>query len=529
MSIISLKCKNCGSFMTVNFDSKTVLCKHCGSTFLLSELLDSKDIDIAKRLNPDMLTEKMDAGSEIKKGDARIYAFDFKTAEMHYKRAIELDETNYKAYLGLVRAKTKNLSFLPDEDDYKEYAKLAVKFVSKEDSIYLKNELSKLDLLKKEKKRKADSEIQKQKRQAERQQRKAHLSNVILCLVMIAVIVSAAICIPLLFKKTPQTPQTQAKNITISTADELLSLSTSSEALSANITLTCDININNQILPAIGTKNSPFCGTFDGNGFAIKNAKLEFDSASEETNVGLFGYTKNAIIKNLTFSSVFALETRNNQIFKDYYIGLVCAQAENTTISNVNVDLSSLIDVTVEKYGEFAVGGLVGKATNLTVTNSNSDAKISVHAQNLELGFGKQNPLSNYFGGLVGKSTNITISDSSSSSNIEAEIIANSDVYVSNNLSGLVGLTDGTSSNFENSYFAGSISSNKNDQISNSFAFLSNYDANTTISFQKCSAIFAQNNFTENSTSLSISKIKNSERTQVFETKDEILNYISQT
>lgn len=527
MSIISLKCKNCGSFMTVNFDSKTVLCKHCGSTFLLSELLDSKDVDIAKKLNPNMLTEKMDAGSEIKKGDARVYAFDFKTAETHYKRAIELDETNYKAYLGLVRAKTKNLTFLPDEDDYKEYAKLAVKFVSKEDSIYLKNELSKLDLLKKEKKRKEEAEVQKQKRQAERQQRKTHLSNVILCLIMITVIVSASICIPLLFKKTPQTPQTQAKKITISTADELISLSASSEALSANITLACDINLNNQTLPAIGTKNSPFNGTFDGNGFAIKNAQLKFDSESEETNVGLFCYTKNATIKNLTLSSITALENRNNQIFNDYFIGLVCAQAENTTISNVNIDSFSSIDVTVERYGEFAIGGLVGKATNLTITNSNSDAEISVNAQNIELGFGKQNPLSNYFGGLVGKATNITISGSSSNSNVEAEIIANSDVYVSNNLSGLVGLTDGTSSNIENSYFAGSISSNKNDQISNSFALLSNYDANTTINFQKCSAL-NQNNFTENSTSLSISKLKNYERTQMFETKDEILNYISQ-
>ena len=44
MSLVSLKCKNCGSGVAYNDDAQMVTCNHCGSTFMLSELLDEKDL-----------------------------------------------------------------------------------------------------------------------------------------------------------------------------------------------------------------------------------------------------------------------------------------------------------------------------------------------------------------------------------------------------------------------------------------------------------------------------------------------------
>ena len=48
----------------------------------------------------------------------------------------------------------------------------------------------------------------------------------------------------------------------------------------------------------IGTKDSPFTGTFDGNGFAVKNLYVNISSSSADVYAGLFGYN-NGTIKNL--------------------------------------------------------------------------------------------------------------------------------------------------------------------------------------------------------------------------------------
>ena len=158
MSYINLKCKNCNGEMSLNVEAKTIACNHCGKNYLLNELLDEKDFELINQMNSTYLTNKIQSNSYAKDGDAYIYQAEYEKAEEIYKKAIELDETNCKAYFGVVRAKTHNLNIIPEEKDYKEYEKKALEYASFDEKEHIKQELSKLRLLEAEKKQ-IDKEI----------------------------------------------------------------------------------------------------------------------------------------------------------------------------------------------------------------------------------------------------------------------------------------------------------------------------------------------------------------------------------
>ncbi len=158
MSYINLKCKNCNGEMSLNVEAKTIACNHCGKNYLLNELLDEKDLELINQMNSTYLTNKIQSNSYAKDGDAYIYQAEYEKAEEIYKKAIELDETNCKAYFGVVRAKTHNLNIIPEEKDYKEYEKKALEYASFDEKEHIKQELSKLRLLEAEKKQ-IDKEI----------------------------------------------------------------------------------------------------------------------------------------------------------------------------------------------------------------------------------------------------------------------------------------------------------------------------------------------------------------------------------
>ncbi len=79
-------------------------------------------------------------------------------------------------------------------------------------------------------------------------------------------------------------------------------------------------------LRPIGTKETPFEGTFDGKGYTISG--LYVDGTNEYS--GLFGYVKDATISNVTiFDSL---------CFGKKYSGMLCAYADGeTTINNANI------------------------------------------------------------------------------------------------------------------------------------------------------------------------------------------------
>ncbi len=66
------------------------------------------------------------------------------------------------------------------------------------------------------------------------------------------------------------------------------------------IRLGADIDLMNSSLAPIGTKSNPFTGVFDGNGYSIKNVNI----TSSGDNVGLFGYVRGGIVKNVFLENV---------------------------------------------------------------------------------------------------------------------------------------------------------------------------------------------------------------------------------
>lgn len=132
--------------------------------------------------------------------------------------------------------------------------------------------------------------------------------------------------------------------IEIRTVDDLKNISTE---LNKNYILKNDI-ILNEPWDAIGSKDRPYQGTFDGNGFKIKN--LHFNNSYEP--IGLFSSTKNATIKNLVLESVKSPS-------QDYSeLGSVVGNASDSNFENISV-LNSIIE-----NGWSIYGGIVGIATN---------------------------------------------------------------------------------------------------------------------------------------------------------------------
>ncbi len=148
-------------------------------------------------------------------------------------------------------------------------------------------------------------------------------------------------------------------------------------------TLTADIDLHESEywrgglgFPPIGTETAPFSGTFDGNNFTIKNLFIETE---EKVPQGLFGCTRDAIIKNVNVLGVVKGYER---------VGLLVGYADNTEFSYCGVmgqvegtnQVGLLAGVviggsfsccTVEGLadGFSAIGGMIGKALDPVIAN----------------------------------------------------------------------------------------------------------------------------------------------------------------
>ena len=135
----------------------------------------------------------------------------------------------------------------------------------------------------------------------------------------------------------------------------------------------------------IGTPTTYFRGFFDGNGKTVTGIYL---SDTSKNYAGLFGYIKNAEIKNLSVEKSY-ISGRND-------IGLICGIAENSVIENVraegivvardngggiagSVDESSVSKVlsSVEVISGGHAGGIIGlsEKTDIVYASSKSDIK----------------------------------------------------------------------------------------------------------------------------------------------------------
>lgn len=147
--------------------------------------------------------------------------------------------------------------------------------------------------------------------------------------------------------------------------------------------LNTDVDLDGQEWTPIGNSTTNFKGTFDGNGFTVKNLVVNGGSAS---NKGLFGVTSEGEVKNLT--------VENAKVSGRHNVGVVAGTPYTSKYTNITVKGH------VEVNGMAYVGGVGGKNayadwTDITV---DVDETSYVKANSIENGTAYRT----YVGGVVG-------------------------------------------------------------------------------------------------------------------------------
>ena len=123
------------------------------------------------------------------------------------------------------------------------------------------------------------------------------------------------------------------------------------------VVLTADIDLNNEHWTPIGYWET-FNGTFDGQGHTISN--LKHHGTEEDCYVGLFGYTQDATIKNLTINNA-DIKLVANSSWAGGHMGALVGNIEGTTlIENITVKGNVKIDGDLTKDGAGRIGAVVG-------------------------------------------------------------------------------------------------------------------------------------------------------------------------
>jgi hypothetical protein len=178
-----------------------------------------------------------------------------------------------------------------------------------------------------------------------------------------------------------------------------------------------------------------FRGTFDGNGFAIRNFSYISDAA--KTFVGLFSSATNAIIKNLGIVNL-------NLSVNAKYVGGLAGLVNDCTITNCYC-----IGTISDSYSanELSVGMLVGYQNNGTITGCYSAGTVLATMSSTSYYWNAS------AGGLVGQQYAGTISDCHSHASVTATSLQER-AYAG----GLVGYQYNNICNIVNSYSTGDVS-----------------------------------------------------------------------
>lgn len=145
------------------------------------------------------------------------------------------------------------------------------------------------------------------------------------------------------------------------------------------VVLMNDIDLDNRYWTPIGTEYNIFKGTFDGNGHTISNLTT---GRSWMCDVGLFGYTTNGEIKNLT--------VHNAKVTGYLDVGVVAGTPYTSKYTNISVT------VHVEVNGYAYVGGVGGKNAYANWTDITVDVDDSSYVKANSEGY------RTYVGGAIG-------------------------------------------------------------------------------------------------------------------------------
>lgn len=203
----------------------------------------------------------------------------------------------------------------------------------------------------------------------------------------------------------------------VSSAEELAYLSAqinSGEIESTNITvkLTDYIDLANRYWTPIGTEDNPFRGTFDGNGYVIRNLTVDGSVMEDDEYGALFGFIENATIKNVGLESVIIKNVN--------YAASIAYSAVNSSLNKVYSDSGSSSDTSVS--GTKSAGGLVCFANNCFPSEENNfKAGVYYSYNNVPVKLvGSYGEGVTFVGGLVAKLTKSLID--SSYNNVKANI-----------------------------------------------------------------------------------------------------------
>ena len=176
--------------------------------------------------------------------------------------------------------------------------------------------------------------------------------------------------------------------------------------------LTADIDLTGKSFTPIGTSSKAFKSVFDGAGHTIKG--LNFTKCNTDGNIGLFGYTKNAVVKNLTLEGSVLFDKNSETKKGELNCGLLIGRAVSTLVDNCHVkgDIEILKGIITTDNYILSVGGIVGKAESGRISGVSYAGDISAQ-------YGRT-----YAGGIVGfgqgDSPDLMILNAKSVANVDA-------------------------------------------------------------------------------------------------------------
>ncbi len=133
--------------------------------------------------------------------------------------------------------------------------------------------------------------------------------------------------------------------------------------------LTSDIDLTGKSFSPIGNSGNPFRGVFDGAGHTIRG--LSITKCNTDGNVGLFGFVKNAVVKNLTLADASILFDKDSDTSKgELNCGLLIGHSVASHVENCHVTGSAdiLTKVITTDNSILSAGGIIGRAESGVVT-----------------------------------------------------------------------------------------------------------------------------------------------------------------
>ncbi len=149
----------------------------------------------------------------------------------------------------------------------------------------------------------------------------------------------------------------------------------------------------------VGTMTEPFTGSFDGNGYTIKNLTVKSDISTEETNsISLFGFIKNASIADVSLDDI-SLRV-DFPYTSTYFIGAVASYCIDSKIALCDISGS----ISVLAGGSIFAGGIAGSIfdENKSTEITNCTSKVDIDVIGEDKGFWSLPEEKTYVGGVVG-------------------------------------------------------------------------------------------------------------------------------